>query len=211
MMSQIYTSRKVILELMGKQGYNVNDYAHFSVNEVNAMHQNNQLDMLLETSDENTTEEAPKKKIYIRYCLVSKPNVKNIQEIVDDLFVLSETLTKKDTLFVIINDDPNDTLLEFITHIWENERIFIVLESIKRLQFNILQHTLVPPHTVMTESQVKQIMDKYNITDVAQFPEISRFDPVAKVIGLRPGQVCHIVRPSKTSIETNYYRICVTK
>ena len=125
--------------------------------------------------------------------------------------MLSETLTKKDTLFIIIQDEPNDTLLEFITHIWENERIFIVLENIKRLQFNILQHTLVPPHTVMTESQVKQVMDKYNITDMGQFPEISRFDPVAKVIGLRPGQVCHIVRPSKTSIETNYYRICVTK
>lgn len=211
MMSQIYTSRKVILELMEKQGYNVTDYANFSVNEVNAMHQNNQLDMLLETSDENITEETPKKKIYIRYCLVAKPSVKNIQEMVDDLFVLSETLTKKDTLFIIINDDANDTLLEYISHVWENERIFIVLESIKRLQFNILQHILVPPHKVMTKSQVKQIMDKYNITDVAQFPEISRFDPVAKVIGLRPGQVCHIVRPSKTSIETNYYRICVTK
>ena len=41
------------------------------------------------------------------------------------------------------------------------------------------------------------------------FPDISRFDPVARVIGLRPGQVCHIIRPSKTAIEANYYRVCI--
>jgi DNA-directed RNA polymerase subunit H (RpoH/RPB5) len=52
-------------------------------------------------------------------------------------------------------------------------------------------------------------MKKYNITDKIQFPDISRFDPVARVIGLRPGQVCHIIRPSKTAIQANYYRICV--
>jgi DNA-directed RNA polymerase subunit H (RpoH/RPB5) len=52
-------------------------------------------------------------------------------------------------------------------------------------------------------------MKKYNIINKGQFPDISRFDPVARVIGLRPGQLCHIVRPSKTAIEANYYRICV--
>ena len=92
---------------------------------------------------------------------------------------------------------------------WESEGIFIVIESIKRLQFNILEHVLVPPHRVMMESEVKQVMTKYNITDRVQFPDISRFDPVARVIGLRPGQVCNIIRASKTAIETNYYRVCV--
>jgi DNA-directed RNA polymerase subunit H (RpoH/RPB5) len=68
---------------------------------------------------------------------------------------------------------------------------------------------LVPKHTVLDESDVKIIMEKYNITDKCQFPDISRFDPVARVIGLRPGQLCHIVRPSKTAIEANYYRVCI--
>ena len=94
-------------------------------------------------------------------------------------------------------------------HIWESDGIFIVIESIKRLQFNILEHILVPPHRVMSDTEVEDIMKKYNIKDKVQFPDISRFDPVARVIGLRPGQVCHIIRPSKTAIEANYYRICV--
>ena len=65
--SHIFNSRKTILELMEKQGYNTNDYASFSVSEVNSMKQNNQLDMLLETQEDNVTSENPKKKIYIRY------------------------------------------------------------------------------------------------------------------------------------------------
>ena len=209
LISHIYNSRKVVLELMKKQGYNVNDYANFSINEVNSMKLNNQLDMLLETSDDNVTDENPKKKIYIRYYLASRPAPKNIQEMIDDLFVLTVTLKKTDTLFIIIKDDPNETLINELKHIWESEGIFIVIESIKRLQFNILEHVLVPPHRVMMESEVKQVMTKYNITDRVQFPDISRFDPVARVIGLRPGQVCNITRASKTAIETNYYRICV--
>ena len=209
LISNIYNSRKVILELMKQQGYNVNDYSNFSINEVNSMKLNNQLDMLLETNDDNVTDETPKKKIYIRFYLASRPAPKNIQEMIDDLFILTETLKKTDTLFIIIKDDPNETLINELKHIWESEGIFIVIESIKRLQFNILEHGLVPPHRVMMESEVKQIMTKYNITDKVQFPDISRFDPVARVIGLRPGQVCNITRASKTAIETNYYRVCV--
>ena len=209
LISHIYNSRKVVLELMKQQGYNVNDYSNFSINEVNSMKLNNQLDMLLETNDDNVTDETPKKKIYIRFYLASRPAPKNIQEMIDDLFILTETLKKTDTLFIIIKDDPNETLINELKHIWESEGIFIVIESIKRLQFNILEHVLVPPHRVMVESEVKQVMTKYNITDKVQFPDISRFDPVARVIGLRPGQVCNITRASKTAIETNYYRVCV--
>ena len=209
LISQIYNSRKIILELMEKQGYDVQDYSNFSVNEVNSMKQNNQLDMLLETSHDKVNDENPKKKIYIRYYLNVRPAAKNIQEMIDDLFILTETLQKTDTLFIIIKDEPNETLINELKHIWESEGIFIVIESIKRLQYNILNHALVPPHRVMLGSEVKDIMKKYNITDVVQFPDISRFDPVARVIGLRPGQVCHIVRPSKTAIEANYYRICI--
>ena len=40
------------------------------------------------------------------------------------------------------------------------------------------------------------------------FPDISRSDPVAKAIGIRPGEVCEIIRPSKTAISAPYYRIC---
>ena len=206
--STVYTSRNTILDLMGKQGYNIEDYGNFSVNEVNSMKQNNQLDMLLEKKEENPVTKR-KNKIYIRYYLGKTIRPSNLQEMIDDLFNLEEILKKDDTLFIIIKDEINETLTNELKHIWESDGIFIVIENIKRLQFNILDHDLVPEHTILPESEVVNIMKKYNITDKIQFPDISRFDPVARAIGLRPGQLCHIVRPSKTAIEANYYRICI--
>lgn len=208
LISQIYNSRKILLELMEKQGYNVNDYSNFSINEVNSMKLNNQLDILLEKNnpDINT---GIKNKIYIRYNLAKAIRPNNLQEIIDDLYILSETLTKNDTLFIIIKDEPNETIINELKHIWETDGIFIIIENINRLQFNILKHVLVPEHIIITDAEVQDIMFKYNITNTNQFPDISRFDPVARAIGLRPGQVCKIIRPSKTSIETNYYRICI--
>jgi DNA-directed RNA polymerase subunit H len=193
---------------MGKQGYNIEDYGNFSVNEVNSMKQNNQLDMLLEKKEENPVTKR-KNKIYIRYYLGKTIRPSNLQEMIDDLFNLEEILKKDDTLFIIIKDEINETLTNELKHIWESDGIFIVIENIKRLQFNILDHELVPKHTIVPESEVVNIMKKYNITDKIQFPDISRFDPVARAIGLRPGQLCHIIRPSKTAIEADYYRICI--
>lgn len=210
LISQIFQSRKTVLELMDKQGFDVSEYSNFSISEINAMKQNNQLDMLLESKPDSKGEKKiDNKKVYIRYYLAKTIRPSNIQEMIDDLFVLTETLNKNDTLYVIIKDNVNETLINELKHIWERDGIFIVIESIKCLQFNILKHVLVPEHTVMEESDVTIIMTKYNITDKVQFPDISRFDPVARAIGLRPGQVCHIIRPSKTSITTDYYRICV--
>jgi DNA-directed RNA polymerase subunit H (RpoH/RPB5) len=204
LISSIYNSRKILLDLLEKQNYNAQDYSNFSINEVNTMSQNKQLDMLLEkdsNSGNGTT------KIYIRYYLGKVLKHQNIQEMIDDLF--EEELTKDDILFIISKDDINDTLTTLLKHIWERDGIFIVIQSLKRLQFNILNHVLVPPHRIMTNEEIVEIKNKYNIMDNSLFPEISRFDPVAQSIFIRPGEICEITRPSKTAIETKYYRICV--
>lgn len=208
LISEIYKSRKNILDLMEKQKYNVKDYSNFSINEVNTMRQNNQLDMLLEKNEEDVITKR-KNKIYIRYYLGKMIRPANLQEMIDDLFNIEEILKKEDTLYIITKDEINETLTNELKHIWETDGIFIVIENITRLQFNILNHALVPQHTLLSYEEVLKVMERYNITKKVQFPDISRFDPVARAIGLRPGDVCHIVRPSKTAIEANYYRICV--
>ena len=206
--STVYKSRKTILDLMTKQNYAIDEYNNFSVNEVNTMLQNKQLDMLLEKKEEDPSTKR-KKKIYIRYYLAKTIRPQNIQEMIDDLFNLEEILTKDDTLMIITKDDMNETTTNLLKHIWEQDGIFIIIQNIKRLQFNILDHVLVPPHRVLTKDEVNVIKTKYNIMDDSQFPDISRFDSVAQVIGIRPGDVCEIIRPSKTAINSLYYRICV--
>jgi len=206
--SSFYKSRKTILDLMKKQNYNVEDYENFSVNDVNSMFQNKQLDMLLE-KNEPDSDDKKILKIYIKYYLEKTLRPQNVQEIIDDLFNLEEVLNKDDTLMIIVKDETNDTLLNLVKHIWEQDGILIVIQNIKRLQYNILEHTLVPNHRILSRTEYSNIKEKFNIMEDGQFPEISRFDPVAQVIGIRPGQVCEIIRPSKSAVQSTYYRICV--
>jgi DNA-directed RNA polymerase subunit H (RpoH/RPB5) len=204
LISQICKSRKVLLELLEKQTFNIEEYTHFSINEINSMYQNKQLDMLLEK-----TYKDKKIKIYVSYYLGKPLRPQNVTDMIDDLYNMEEILTPEDTLMIIIKDDMNETILNLLKHIYEKDKRFIIVQSIKHLQFNILNNILVPPHRVLSDEEILVVKERYNIIDDTQFPDISRFDPVSQIIGIRPGQVCEIIRPSKTAIEGLYYRICI--
>ena len=197
----IYNSRKNLLEILEERGFSVANYSNFSITDVGILTENNQLDMLLENSTIN-------KKIYVKYYVTKLIKPQNIYDIVEDLFHLESILEKKDDLMIVIKDEPNDTLLENIKDIWTSDKIYISLVNIKRLQFNILKHILVPKHTILTDDEKELFMKKYNILDNSQIPDISYFSPVSIVIGLRPNDVVKIERASRTSITSDFYRIC---
>jgi len=205
--NEIFKSRKHIVNFLKRQGFNVADYDSFSIHEVNAMYQAKQMDMLFKKDDGS-------KKTYVKYHSGKGIQIEksirpvSIYEYIEDLFTLEEILTKGDDLIIIINDEPNETIEKTLRHIWEQDKIFVNVISMKRLQYNILDHVLVPPHTVLSKEDALAVRVKYNIMTDKQMPDISRFSPVAQLIGIRPGDICKIVRPSKTAIETVFYRIC---
>jgi len=160
-----------------------------------------QLDMLFTKQDGS-------KKAYVKYHLSKSLRPVNIYEYIDDLFNLEEVLKKTDDLIIIMKDEPNETTEKTLSNIWEQDGVFVTIYNIKRLQYNVLEHSLVPPHYALTEEEGNAIKTKYNILTNDQIPDISRFSPVAQAIGLRPGQMCHIVRPSKTAISADFYRVC---
>lgn len=203
----IYNSRNTLLEQLEMQDYHVDDYLNFTMNEVDAMMSNDQLDMLLHHKFNG-------KKMYIKYYFTLKQSSKQIKKealdgIIDDLYTIDEKLTKKDTLVVVIDDEPNDTILTRLKYLYDHDGIFVVIHNIKRLQFNILMHQLVPLMEILSEKEESEFMTKHQIKDKSQLPEISRFDPHALVVGVRPGNICRIERTSATSLTNDYYRVCV--
>jgi len=204
--SALFKSRNTLLDLLEKQGFDISDYTDYGVSEIQTMYTNNQLDMLLSS----TKDIRPAKKTYVKYHLAKTLRRENINNIIDDLFHLEQVLQKTDTLIIVMKQEVNDTLIHILNEIWEKEQIFIVIHTLDRLQFNILQHQYVPEHTVLSEVEKEAVEKKYNITNFKQMPSISRYDPVSLAIGLRPGQVCKIIRPSKTSVNSTYYRYCMS-
>jgi DNA-directed RNA polymerase subunit H (RpoH/RPB5) len=200
----IYKSRKNVLEILQLHlGYNVEDYENFSINEIDAMYTNSQLDMLVNNEKDN-------KKIYIKYYLTSKQiRPQNLDDIIEDLFMIDNILTKQDTLMIIVDDEPNDTIITKLKYLYDNDNIFVVIHNINRLQYNILNHKLVPESKVMNKKEIDELTKKFNVKNLMQLPEISRFDPQALALCLRPGDVCKINRNSSTAMEYTYYRICI--
>ena len=103
----------------------------------------------------------------------------------------------------------NDTLKSFVSNLYFKDKKFVNVYNINRYLYNILEHSLVPPHIPLSNDERLVLEKKLNIINLQQWPEISRFDPVAQAIALRPYQLCKILRKSQTSSISIYYRLCL--
>ena len=200
---RLYKSRRNILDILDRLNYNIDDYNVFSINEIDGMYVKSLLDLLVTHRDDG-------KKIYVKYFTTAKQiRPANLEQIIEDLYVIDQVLTKNDTLVIVTEDEPNDTIVSNVRYLYDRDGIFVVIHNISRLQFNILEHKLVPSTTILKPDAVSAMMQKYNLKDKSQLPEISRFDPLALALCMRPGDVCEIERKSSTALLTTYYRNCV--
>lgn len=198
---QIAKSRENILAQLKERDFDVEKYEGHSISQIHIMLQNNQLDMLVEN-------EKTGRKAYVKYHLGKTLRGNNIMDYIDDLFTLESVLTREDDLIVIGRDGANESMEKALRQIWSQDKYLITVVGLKALQFNIIKHELVPPHRVLSEEEASEIKKKYNIANDSQLPDLSRFSPVSLAIGVRPGQLVEIMRPSKTAISAPFYRIC---
>jgi DNA-directed RNA polymerase subunit H (RpoH/RPB5) len=201
-----YNSRTNLLQILETLGYEVGQYIGFSVNEIDERMKTMQLDMELT--------KPMGEKAYVKYLCGNKVptkmlSAKVLDQLIEDLFVNSDTLEKRDTLIIVIDGEPNDSMIDRLKYLYNHDGYFVVCHNIARTQFNILQHEKVPKSEVATEKEIADVMRKFNITERKQFPEIGRFDPISLALCLRPGQICKIHRPTPTAGTSMFYRVCV--
>ena len=108
--SKIFRSKKNILDLLKRRGFNTSEYENFSINYIHVLFKNEQLDMLL-------TNEKNNKKIYVKYHLATKLRPNHVYDIIDDLYHNDEVLEEKDEFIIITKEAPNDTLIKLMENI----------------------------------------------------------------------------------------------
>lgn len=199
--SQVYKARNTLLAQLAKQGYEVSKLLGFSITEVGTMMKHDQLDFMVTRDDGRNT--------YVKFHHAKALRPPNVYDFVDQLFKADDAvLSPTDTLYIVANNDANDTLTRTLGLLWQQEQLYVVVNSLAKLQYDALDHVLVPKHVVLSDTEATEVRTKYSIRKDSQLPAISRFDPIAIIIGLRPGQICQIIRPSRTSINATNYRFC---
>ena len=112
---ELFKSRETILSLLKHQGYNVTDYEKQSMTQVAVMMKNEQLDMFVEAENG--------KKAYVKYHLGKTLSAKNVYQFIDDLINIEEVLQKTDDLFIVMKDEPTDSLIKVLQNIWKQDGI----------------------------------------------------------------------------------------
>ena len=197
----VFKSRKNILNYAKYVGFDSNEYDKYNMNEINQMIKTDNLDMELKNE----------KTLYIKYHILKALRVQYIEEIIDDLYNIEEKLDNTSILIIIAKDKINDTIKHYLSKLYVDRNIYIIHFSLAELQFNVIEHTLVPKHHILSKEDSKEFMQKYNIKNISEIPEISRYDAAGKCIFIKPGDIIKIERPSKNSITSNYFRYCHNK
>lgn len=215
-LNEIYNSRKILLKYLKGQNYNTEQLENFTISEINAMDQAsqqentppllNQLNFEVKTHETNGEDVKTCSVIYY----INKTMKKALlQELINEYYEYDDCKDKNICSLIVVATNINDTNINIAKEMWEKYGEYCALYDLSSLQYNVIEHKFVPKHVKMTEEQKENIKKKYNILQDSQFPEISMFDPVAKAILLRPGDLCEITRYDKISFENKFYRICV--
>ncbi|MBW2992113.1 DNA-directed RNA polymerase subunit H [Candidatus Woesearchaeota archaeon] len=71
------------------------------------------------------------------------------------------------------------------------------------------KHELIPKHSKISEKEKKQLMERYHITSLKEFPKIFKNDAGLQGLNVKTGDIVKITRQGPTG-ESVYYRVVVS-
>lgn len=217
---QLFRVYNTIIEMLEDRQYD-NEflekmYKNKTFDEFKSMYKENLIDI-------QCSHKTEKKKISVHFLhLTNKFKKEEFQYILDELkqqiidfnyettfhLLIISKLKLSVTMKKLFNDFKINSDEKFTNY------IHVQYFNFDELLFNITKHSLVPKHTVLSNEEKKKLLDNYSITptQIAKIiitPTVKEkyVDPVAKYLGMLPGDVCKITRRSETGGESISYRI----
>ncbi len=82
-------------------------------------------------------------------------------------------------------------------------------KTVKRVSgARILSHEYVPEHRLLSVEEAVEVLRRLGVKPW-QLPKMSVNDPIARMLGAKPGDLVEIKRKSPTGGEAIYYRLVV--
>ncbi len=200
-------TRCILTEMLEYRGYDVSNISPFTT-----FTGTDKLDKLSINLSKNG-----KELIQVHYEVEStRTNHKKLTKRIEDIISKLESPEKsKDlTIIFLVRDGMTPSVKEAIRLLSEKYGVFIQIFPIRNLMYNCTKHKSVPQHIRITKTEyevyLQDFLDSLHIESLENLPKIFDTDPVAMFIGLRPGEMCKIIRPSMSAGEHIVYRYCVS-
>jgi len=212
LVEQYTLSRKNLLDMLEERGCDVGTYRQFSAKEIKTMIQQTQNNKLSLSVDMGPLDILVKNRYghqtFVKYRLEKIKAAKSLDSYIQKIY---ETFLKpEDELIVMIPERSYQISSSFqilLNNFWNEKGYYIQIFGVNQLLRKVVEHSMVPPHRLMSEEEVEETLKKYQLKS-DQFPVILRNDPIAQYYGARPNEVFEITRPSKTSGSYLTYRKC---
>lgn len=208
----IYRSRQSLLDILEEErDYDVAAYRKFSPAEATAA-----AAAFTGLSFKVSKKSDPTKVCEVRYANISRQKLDTFFDDIDD------DVSENTEVIVMMSGAVTDAhhliaLKQYMKLKNEMEeraekvrrKLRVSFFSIYMLVINPIKHVLVPKHEIVPEAEHKELMDSMYITSKSKFPEIKfHVDPIARCIGVVPGDIVKITRASASSGESIVYRVC---
>lgn len=149
-------------------------------------------------NSKNYNTEIKSKKVYIK---IFNYKISSVGE----KSPIGEFLKKynKEYKFIIVQDitaRTQETICSYDTQV----EIF----KFNKLQSDITEHMLVPPHEVLTKEETEDVLESYRARK-RDMPLIRTNEDVARYYNMKPGEITRIYRPSPLTCESVAYRLVI--
>ncbi len=206
----IVRSRSTILEILENRGYNVDAHKGISPEEIftTAVGSQKLLKIVAEAKEGGA---APMERAIVHYWVdvAIRLRIENeVNKLWDDENPEAHN-PETDEIIIILAEPPHPVFHEQAIKQWNKQKARISFFNLKNIISNPAKHMFVPPHRKLNADEVKAVMSGLHLKSKSELPHIKyHVDMQARVLGLVPGDIVEIRRPSETCGEYTFYRVC---
>ena len=227
----IVRSRPVILEILESRGYDVAIYKDVSPTDMYLL-ASKKPSVLTITAKKTPDSAAPKDRVVVLYWTENKQYRQSAATMLEKICAKMEAPPaaeeddeeepaageseddvnidpRRDEIVVLLSEPYHDQYNQLATTVW-GKKVRVSFFALKNLISNPAKHFMVPPHRKLSPEETAEVLKNLHMRSVNEFPHIKfHFDMQARVLGLVPGDVVEIQRPSETAGIYTFYRVCM--
>lgn len=219
----ILRSRKTLLNILASRGYNVTPYMNFGYEEIEAMLVGGEEALRMDFERAAETTDTGITKCTVRYSLTKLKQkiggyltanlyavAKELREGREEMFESAIDPTTTEAIVMLVDDAHPlaDVFTAASLNQWNNNKFRLSFFLVDQLVNNPAEHVLVPKHERVPAAEHAELL-KQMYAKKAQFPLIVFHQDIqARILGLVPGDIVKITRPSPSAGYYVEYRVC---